>query len=80
MDIYTASQARENLYKLIDKVAEAHQPVYITGKRNNVVVISEEDYRAMEETLYLASIPGVKDAILKASDEPIDECSDKLDW
>ena len=57
MEIYTVSQAREQLYKLVDSVADSHAPVYIAGRRNKVVVISEEDFNAIQETLYLLSIP-----------------------
>ncbi len=80
MEIYTATQARQEIYKLIDHVAESHQPVYVTGRRHNVVIISEEDYRAIEETLYLLSIPGMKESITKGRREPIEKCSNKLDW
>lgn len=80
MEIYTASQARENFYKLMDHIAEAHDFACITGKRNNVVMISEEDFKAMQETLYLMSIPGMRESIQKGRKEPISKCSDKLDW
>ena len=80
MEIYNTSEARSKLYKLIDYVSEAHKPVYIKGKRNKVVIISEEDYRSMEETLYLLSIPNMRDSIKEGQAEPLSECSDKLDW
>jgi antitoxin YefM len=80
MDTYTSSQARENLYNIIDEVAESHAPVYITGKRNNAVMISAEDYNAIQETLYLLSIPGMRESILKAKKESKKKCKDKLDW
>lgn len=80
MEIYTTSQARSNLFKLIDHAAEVHDPIYIVGKHNKAVLIAEEDYRAMVETLYLSSIPGMKDSILNASKEPIENFSDKIDW
>ncbi len=80
MDIYTASQARQNLYKLIDSVATSHEPTYITGRRNKVVMISEEDFRAIQETLYLLSIPGMRESIAEGRQETLQECSSKLDW
>lgn len=80
MKIYTASQARENLYKLIDAVAESNKPVCVTGKRNNIILISEEDFNAIQETLYLLSIAGMRESIIEGIHEPIEECSDKLDW
>ncbi len=58
---------------LIDETAEAHEPILITAKRNNAVLISEEDWRSIEETIYLSSIPGVRESILKASNTPDDE-------
>jgi prevent-host-death family protein len=80
MEIYTTSQARANLFKLVEHIAEAHDPIYIVGKHNKAVLISEEDYRAMVETLYISSIPGMKESILSASQEPIESFSDKIDW
>jgi antitoxin YefM len=77
---YTSSQAREKLYNLIDQVAQSHEPIYITGKRNNAVMISEEDYSAIQETLYLLSVPGMRESIVKARKEPKSKCKDKLDW
>ncbi len=78
--ILNVSKARENLYKLIDEAAEIHEPILIKGKRNSAVLISEEDYRAIEETLYLNSIPGMKESIIEGLNTPIDECEEKLDW
>lgn len=80
MEIYTTSQARTNLFKLIDYAAESHDPVYIIGKKHKAVLIAEEDYKALLETLYLNSIPGMKHSIITASQEPIENFSDKIDW
>ncbi|BAK96448.1 predicted antitoxin of toxin-antitoxin stability system [Rickettsia japonica] len=80
MEIYNTSEARSKLYKLIDYVSDVHKPVYIKGKRNNVVIISEEDYRNMEETLYLLSIPNMHKSLIEGRAEPIAKCSDKLNW
>ena len=80
MEIYTTSQARANLFKLIEQTAQSHDPVYIVGKNNKAVLISEQDYRAMVETLYISSIPGMKESILQASQAPIESFSDKIDW
>lgn len=80
MEIYTTSQARTNLFKLVEYTAEVHDPIYIVGKHNKAVLLAEEDYRAMMETLYICSIPGMKESILKASKEPIENFSDKIDW
>ena len=77
MAILTTSQARAKLFKLIDYTAKSHAPVYIVGKQNKAVLISEDDYRALQETLYLTSIPGMIESILNASKEPLDTCVDK---
>ncbi len=80
MNMYTTSQARANLFKIIDHASGAHEPIYIIGKKNKVVLIAEEDYRAMAETLYITSVPGLKDSILKASKEPIENFSDEINF
>ena len=78
----TASNARKELYRLMDRAADSHEPVVITGKRNNVVMISEEDWRAVEETLYLNSMPGLgKELLSRRGDgdsDYIDE--DDMGW
>lgn len=66
-----ASEARSNLYRLIDEAAEHHTPVQITGKRNNAVLVGEDDWRAIQETLHLLSIPGMRASIRKGLKEPI---------
>ncbi len=80
MEIYTVSKARNNLFQLIDHVADSHEPIYLTGKRNNVVMISEEDYRSLLATLHISSIPGMKEAILEAAAEPIEKCTTEIEW
>jgi antitoxin YefM len=77
---YSASEARKNLYKLVDRVQETHEPIYITGKRNSAYLISEEDWRAIQETLYLESIPGVRKAILEGLKTPVEEMNEVPDW
>jgi len=78
--VMTVSQARTNIYKIMDETAETHQPIMITGKRNNVVMISEEDWSAIEETLFLNSIPGMATSIKEAMDAPSSEFSDDIEW
>ncbi len=80
MSTRSASQARTQLYRLIDQVSEFHEPVLITGKRNNGVLVSEEDWRSIEETLYLVSIPGMRKSIKKGLETPLEKCLKKLDW
>ena len=78
--VMTVSQARINIYKIMDETAETHQPIMITGKRNNVVMLSEEDWNAIEETLYLNSIPGMASSIKEAMDTPNSEFSEDVEW
>ena len=80
MRTITATKARSNLYKLIDETAKDSEPIYISGKRNNAVLLSEDDWRAIEETLYLLSIPKMRESIIKGMKTPVDKCSDNLTW
>ncbi len=78
--ILTASEARIKLYRLIDKTKENHEPVIITGKRNNAVLVSEEDWNSIQETLYLMSIPGMRESIREGMKEPLEESIKEIDW
>jgi len=80
MTTITVTNARKQLYKLLDMVKESHEPVYITGKRGSGVLISEEDFAAIQETLYLQAIPGMSESIIKGMKTNIRECSEELDW
>ena len=80
MTTMSATEARKQLYKLLDDVSQSHEPVQITGKRGNAVLISEDDWRAVQETLYLVSIPGMRESILEGMAIPADELEDELDW
>ncbi len=80
MATISASEARANLYRLIDEAAFSHQPLLITGKRNKAVLVSSDDWEAIQETLFLLSVPGMRESIRKGQDTPIDECSERLDW
>ena len=80
MKTINATKAREKLYRLIDETSKSHQPVHITGKRANAVLLSEEDWNSVQETLYLLSIPKMRESIRKGIETPIDECYEELDW
>jgi antitoxin YefM len=80
MSTVTASDARSRLYRLIDEAADSHQPVVITGKRTNAVLISEEDWDAIQETLYLTGIPGMRDSIKAGMKTPVSKLRRKLRW
>ncbi|MBC7161699.1 MAG: type II toxin-antitoxin system Phd/YefM family antitoxin [Immundisolibacter sp.] len=80
MSTLTASEARAGLYRLIDQAAESHQPVVIAGKRNSAVLVAAEDWEAIQETLYLLSVPGMRESIKEGMAEPVDACAKELDW
>ena len=80
MTTITATEARKSLYKLLDEVSESHEPVQITGKRGNAVLIAEDDWRAVQETLYFHSVTGMKESIVEGMKTPVDECDEDLDW
>ena len=76
----TASEARSNLYRLLDEAAESHEPIQITGKRGNAVLISEDDWAAVQETLYLLSIPGMRESIREGMAAPLEETTEEPGW
>ena len=80
MTTLTASEARANLYRLIDQVAESHQPIHIAGKRTSAVLLSTEDWQAIQETLFLLSIPGMRESIKKGMAEPLGKSAKGLNW
>jgi antitoxin YefM len=80
MQTLTASEARANLYRLMDQAAESHEPIIISGKRNDAVLVAAEDWQAIQETLYLLSVPGMRESIKEGMAEPIDACAKELDW
>ena len=80
MTTLTASKARARFYKLLDQTASSHEPIQITGKRTNAVLVSEEDWRSIQETLYLLSIPGMRESIRKGLKEPVEKCRPGLKW
>ena len=80
MTTYTASEARKRLFNLVDEVKDSHIPVQIVGKRNSAVLISEDDWRAIEETLYLTSIPGIRESIKKGLKTPVEKCKEEPGW
>jgi len=80
MTTITATEARQNLYRLVDEVSASHEPIHISGKRHSAVLISEEDWAAVEETLHLTSIPGMRESIVEGLNTPVEECETELDW
>ncbi|MDO7565175.1 MAG: type II toxin-antitoxin system Phd/YefM family antitoxin [OM182 bacterium] len=80
MTTVNVTEARANLYKLIDDTSESHEPIVITGKRGNAVLLAEGDWNAINETLYLISIPGMRESIIEAMKEPLKGTSTELEW
>ena len=80
MSTLTASDARKTLYRLLDDTARDHEPILITGPRPNAVLISEEDWNSIQETLYLLGIPGMRESIREGMATPVDECSELPGW
>jgi len=74
------TQARSKLYQLLDEAAASHEPIQITGKRSNAVLICEEDWRSIQESLFLASVPGMRESIRKGMAEPLSKASTKPGW
>ena len=80
MHTLSASEARANLYRLMDETAASHVPVMISGKRTNAVLIAEEDWSAIQETLYLLSVPGMRESIKAGMEEPLSKSAKALKW
>jgi antitoxin YefM len=80
MQTLSASDARANLYRLLDQAAESHEPIIISGKRNNAVLVSAEDWSAIQETLYLLSVPGMRESIKEGMAEPLEDSVKELNW
>ncbi len=80
MNTLTASEARANLYRLIDQTVETHQPIIISGKRNNAVLLSAEDWIAIQETLYLLAVPGMRESIKAGMAEPLTKSAKEFKW
>ena len=80
MTTVNVTEARANLYKLIDEAFASHEPVVITGKRGNAVLLSEDDWNAINETLYLLSVPGMRESIIEGMRENLEETSTELEW
>lgn len=80
MASFSVTQARSRLYQLLDEAAESHKPVKVTGKRSNAVLISEDDWRSIQETLFLVSIPGIRESIRKGMTELLSKASTSPGW
>jgi antitoxin YefM len=80
MSPITVSTARKNLYTLVDEVNSSHEPLLISGKRNDAVLLSAEDWNSIQETMYLLSVPKMRESLVKGKAEKLSECSEPLKW
>ena len=80
MPTLTVTDARKNLFGLVAEVADAHRGYCIVGKRNQAVLISMEDWSAIQESLYLNSFPGLSDSIVEGMKTPVSKCATELKW
>ena len=80
MPTLSATEARTKLYRLIDQTSSSHEPILITGKRGNAVLISEDDWRSIQETIYLLNIPGMRESVREGLATPLENCNEELDW
>jgi prevent-host-death family protein len=80
MPTLSATEARTKLYRLIDQASISHEPIVITGKRGNAVLISEDDWRSIQETIYLLNIPGMRESIREGLSTPLEDCTEEIDW
>ena len=80
MTTLTASEARANLFRLIDQASESHQPIHISGKRTSAVLLAAEDWQAIQETLHLLSVPGMRESIKEGMAEPLSKSAKKVAW
>jgi len=80
MTSVSVTEARKNLYRLLDDLNQSHEPVQISGKRSNAVLVSEEDWRSIQETLYLLSVPGMRESIIDGLKTAVAKCSKRLRW
>lgn len=80
MTIIKVTEARAKLYRLIDQTAKEHKPFIISGKRNNAILVSEEDWNSIQETLHLLSVPGMRESLIDGMKIPVEECTEDIEW
>ena len=80
MNSITVTTARKTLYKLINETADSHEPVFISGKKANAVLISEEDWNAINKTPHLLSIQGMRESIIEGLQTPLEDCDESIEW
>lgn len=80
MRTISATKAQSKVSELIDQAATSHEPIHITGKKYHGILLSEDDWKAIQETLYLLSIPKMRESIRRGLKTPVDKCATELPW
>lgn len=80
MKSISAAKLKNNFYDVLEELSLEDKPIKITGKKNNAILITEDHWNSLQETMCLLSIPGMKESILEAKNEPIENWSSKLPW
>jgi len=80
MSTINITNARKELYKIVESVNISHEPMHITGKNSSAVLIGEDDWKSIEETLYLMSLPGMRESIIEGMKTDIPDLEEDLDW
>lgn len=80
MKSLSVTEARKRIYKLLEESSQTHEPVQIIGKNSKAVLIGEDDWNSIQETLHLLSVPGMRESIVEGINTPLSETSKKLDW
>ena len=80
MNVITVSNARKALHKLVVEVAFSHKPLLITGRNARAVLVSEDDWKAINETLHLLSLQGMRASIIEGLKTPLEDCDEFIEW
>jgi prevent-host-death family protein len=76
----SVTKARTNIFKIIDEINQNHTPIIITGKKNDAVILSLDDWNSIQETLYLVSIPNMRESIIEGLNTSVEDCDTELEW
>ena len=82
MTTTTITNFRKNIFSLVETAIRYNEPIHITSKSGNAVILSEDEYRGLIETVHLTSIPGMKDKLLQGANTPLSDTiyEDEVNW
>jgi antitoxin YefM len=80
MPVLNVKNVKENLDAILETIQDTYEPLIIAGEKHSAVLVSEDVWRSIEETLYLSSIPGMKESIINGMREKIEECASTIEW